>query len=88
MSAPPPSCKNASLCRSCGARIVWATTPTGASMPVDAAPAADGDRVLYPGPRGWLVLRVHESDDGKPRHKSHFATCPNAGAHRRPRARP
>jgi hypothetical protein len=81
-----PRRDDVSHCRSCRARIVWAKTPTGATMPVDASPAADGDHVLYPGPQGWLVLRVHEhADADRPHYKSHFATCPNAGAHRRER---
>lgn len=86
MNAPPRV--NKSICRSCNARIVWAKTPTGATMPVDASPVSDGDLVLISGPQGWLAVRVHDNvEPDKPRHKSHFATCPNADQHRRERVK-
>lgn len=76
-------------CRSCHAKIVWAVTPGGKRMPVDAAPVDDGnvllDRrqdpplatVIGGGPQLW--------DEPGERHTSHFATCPDSDAHRRPR---
>lgn len=35
-------------CRSCGAAITWAQTSGGRSMPVDTAPAPDGNLILRP----------------------------------------
>jgi hypothetical protein len=81
-----------STCRSCGAEIVWAFTPEGHRMPVDAEPVDGGNVVLSPAsspgqaPTATVVgRRVQASlfgDDG-PRYVSHFATCPNADRHRR-----
>jgi hypothetical protein len=57
-------------CRSCGAKIVWFNTPAGKKMPVDEATTLPTDA-------------AHQID--LKRHVSHFATCPNANQHRRPR---
>lgn len=63
-------------CRSCGADMIWAQTPNGRDMPLDAKPlksvcqiARDGDTVE--------IIRMHDA------YVSHFATCPNADKHRR-----
>jgi len=86
-------------CRSCGARIIWALTPAGRRMPIDAAPADGGNVILHmprePGAEPTCtVVGKHSQpalfgDDG-PRHTSHFATCPNADRHRQgaPRRNP
>lgn len=60
----------ATSCSSCGARIVWFRTAAGKRMPVDEATTLPTDA-------------EHQLD--LTRHKSHFATCPNASQHRRPR---
>jgi hypothetical protein len=53
-------------------------------MPVDAEPASDANGVLIAGPTGWLFVVVDATfEPERARHKSHFATCPNAGAHRK-----
>lgn len=57
-------------CSSCGADIVWFRTKTGNRMPVDEATTKPTDA-------------EHQLDLN--RHKSHFATCPQADQHRRPR---
>lgn len=57
-------------CRSCEKLIVWFTTPKGRKMPVDAETTKPTDA-------------AHQLDLS--RHKSHFATCPAANEHRRPR---
>lgn len=57
-------------CRSCEALIVWFKTASGKRMPVDAATTKPTDA-------------EHQLD--LKRHKSHFATCPNANDHRRER---
>ena len=56
-------------CRSCGALIVWLTTSTGKLMPVDAASVKPGTQMF-------------SAEAG---HVSHFATCPNAAKHRKPK---
>lgn len=76
-----------STCRSCRRPVRWAVTPAGKRMPVDPEPVEGGNlllalddppvaRVVDP---AQLVI-----DDGQ-RFVSHFATCPNADEHRRPR---
>jgi hypothetical protein len=57
-------------CKSCGAAIVWFNTKAGRKMPVDASSTKPTDA-------------AHQLD--LKRHVSHFATCPNAIQHRRPR---
>ena len=57
-------------CRSCGAEIVWLKTKQEHSMPVDYDTFTQGDERLF---------------DSKKGHISHFATCPNADEHRKPR---
>jgi len=75
-------------CRSCGAEIVWLVTPKGHMMPVDPAPATDGNVAIDDGIATVLsddaivVARLH----GRVLWLSHFATCPDAARHRRRRA--
>jgi hypothetical protein len=72
---------------------VWAVTGKNRNMPVDAEPAT-GDRHA----NGLLTLTVDdlgvplalpatsfERVGDEPLYTSHFATCPNASDHRRPR---
>lgn len=68
-----------STCRSCGAPIVWVVMfPSGKRMPLDAKPISGLIRV-EPGspPTGHAY--------GEQRYLSHFATCPNAAQHRKPK---
>ena len=60
----------ATRCSSCSAPIVWFVTAAGKRMPVDEATTQPTDA-------------AHQLD--LKRHKSHFATCPNANQHRRAR---
>ena len=65
-----------SSCRSCGASIVWVVMrPSGKRMPLDAKPEK---RITLddvdPG--------VGEMTDT---YVSHFATCPQAASHRKPK---
>ena len=76
-------------CSSCDAPIVWAVSAkTGKRIPIDAAPVADGNIVLS-GTLRVLVAHVYGpgqlSPAGHAHYKSHFATCPNAGQHRKPK---
>jgi len=67
-------------CRTCEAAIVWAHTSSGKAMPLDAKPCEDGDLEIVDG----LAVKVGLfTPPGGPRWKSHFATCPQAKAHRR-----
>lgn len=76
-------------CKSCDGPIVWATLPSGKLMPLDAQPVPNGNIAARRDERGDLVARVlkdgEQPANGERRGTSHFATCPNAAAHRRPR---
>lgn len=60
-------------CKSCGAPIKWIQNPNGKSVPLDAKP-----KMVY----------VHDKEkdrwDLRSGYETHFATCPNASAHRKP----
>lgn len=76
-------------CRSCNAPMIWATSPAGAALPLDAKPLSgagdpritsrlvfyrlEGENAVAL-PRGGLLP---EGDV----YVSHFATCPNAAQH-------
>lgn len=72
-------------CRSCGAPIMWAATPKGRRMPMDPEPTPAGNRQLVD--RAGLAplsLAVDATTPPEvPRYTAHFATCPNAQAHRK-----
>lgn len=79
-----------SPCKSCRAPILWAHTPAGARMPLDAEPVKDGNIQLgFVGGEEMAIVLTNPADiagcqvDGIPLYVSHFATCPNAAAHRR-----
>ena len=76
-----------SHCRSCGASIFFAKTPSGRSTPVDAQEKATGFYVV-------VLLApptLEQYDAAKPDHANrcrfdtHFVSCPNAREHRRSR---
>lgn len=79
-----------SVCRGCGAEIVWVKTEAGKSMPCNpglvpfwARPGAPGKVVTM---RGKVVScdfageRERLTDSG---YVSHFSTCPQAGKFKR-----
>jgi len=70
----------ADTCKSCGQPIVWVTMlDTGKAMPIDKTTIEK--RVVLDGP--WSRGAVRDTG------LSHFATCPNAAEHRKPKpARP
>ena len=80
-----------SACRSCGAEVTWAITTTGKRMPVNTEPDPTGNVTLglgsmAPGTHLALVWGPGESIPfDLTRYTSHFATCPAADSHRRPR---
>ena len=65
-------------CKSCGAPMVWATTVAGKRMPLSVQSAE----------RRFTIAK---DADGNPvaleevTYLTHFADCPDADAHRRPR---
>ena len=70
-----------SLCRSCGQQIVWAFTEPGRRMPVDAGPHPDGTITLRT-VAGEMFAVIDPGEPG-PKHRSHFASCPQADKWRR-----
>lgn len=64
-------------CRTCGQSITWARTEAGKKIPLDHPPE---NRFVFPGD-GDLVVVL-------PTYISHFATCPQADEHRKPREKP
>lgn len=73
-------------CRTCNMPIIWAVTNRLRDMPVDAESSPDGNIRLEPreGMQPMArVLPVAEQFGKKSLHKSHFATCPQAGRWRR-----
>jgi hypothetical protein len=85
----PPG--TASECRSCKALIIWAKTEKGKNLPVDVDTSKDGEWFIVINKAEYRVDAIfHKSqrarawvDGGAPRHKAHWATCPNANQHRR-----
>jgi hypothetical protein len=83
-------------CRSCKAEIRWAFTEQGKRMPLDVDPREDGNLIVVgrrEGEDGAVpIVRSLKKGEGdltlfEPplRYVSHFATCPDAAQHRRPR---
>lgn len=72
-----------SRCRSCGAAVIWAQTSSNKAMPVDAEAVEQGNIFLT---QANGTLRATVVPPGPGLRKSHFATCPNAKSHRRPRS--
>lgn len=78
-----------SKCKSCGANIIWIPTVSGKSMPCDAKPIpyredANGNMMLVTSD-GRVVKAKIDIDSDTFGYVSHFATCPNANAHRQRR---
>ena len=76
-----------SNCKSCGAEIRWVRTPAGKMMPLDAKPTPEGNVVVVRG-IGYAGTSKYTGDPNllpgeEFRYTSHFATCPQAGQHRR-----
>ena len=65
-----------SRCSSCDAEIIWAKTITGKAIPLDAKPlrVAIGELAAQ---GGTVVIRSG--------YVPHFATCPQAAQHRKPK---
>jgi hypothetical protein len=82
-------------CKSCGAPIFDAITTNGKRMPVNTMPKPEGRFTIRRDIMGNFVAvyidkhtlgMLEQHPDGKPdAYVSHFATCPNADQHRKPR---
>ena len=84
-----------SRCRSCDAEIIWTSTPTGKSMPLDANPNPDGNVELScdrsgEHPRRKPVATVlagmfleEARSAGRELYMPHHATCPQGQAWRK-----
>lgn len=70
MSAGP------SLCRYCGAPILWARTTKGRRIPLDPDPTPRGNLTMTDGLAE--TCRTPLADPLPPLYTSHFATCPSA----------
>jgi hypothetical protein len=77
------------MCDSCGAAVVFAKLVGPGrhrANPIDATPSDDGNIRLYDDGRYAVIpkadLAAYRQASVK-LHKSHFATCPNAHAHRK-----
>ena len=70
-------------CRSCQAPILWAKSASGSSVPLNADPVPAGNIALRSDGIAIYLRKGEAPPAGAPLHVSHFATCPNAGAHRR-----
>ena len=75
-------------CKSCGQPVRWRRTPAGKSNPLDFDPSPAGNVILVE-PGGCRTLGGDElataRRDGTQLYLSHFATCPQAAKHRRPK---
>ena len=76
-------------CKSCGAEIVWIKMKSGKAMPCDARSIpyrevfSGGMKLVTEG--GEVVTGCFDGTSDKVAYTSHFATCPNANAHRKGR---
>lgn len=78
-------------CGSCNAEIVWRKTGSGKPVPLNpeilyVSPNGHGKRVLLMNDFGQYIngFACKKSDHGaKAGRQTHFATCPNAGQHRK-----
>ena len=77
-----PADTTVTRCKSCDAMIFFARTDDFKNMPMDAKPIVMWRvKPLGPGERDHKTAKIRVF-------QTHFATCPNAGAHRKPRSNP
>ena len=80
--------KRQTPCISCGAPLLWVRTEAGNWMPLDPQPIFRGNIKLNKGIAYYQTKEeVHEADALllPTLYLSHFATCPNAKKHRKPK---
>lgn len=85
-------CTLPSTCRSCSATVYWVIWPdSGKRMPVDAQPVPDGNIILthrVAVNQLWAAQAAKLDPEllkTRKRYVSHFSTCPDSKAHRKPR---
>lgn len=77
-----PDRRELSTCRYCRRPILWTITDLHRRMPVDPAPADDGNQACWrDGPRTWRARSLDGAGAPEPRewehrYMPHFATCP------------
>jgi len=72
-------------CGTCGAPMRWERTVRGKPIPLDPQPVP-GAHLFITVPSGRVADdRSQEAHPGAERFTTHFATCPDAHKHRRPR---
>lgn len=71
---------SAGFCSTCKAPVFWAITAQRKRIPLDPEPVADGNVIVVLGTAYVLKDQNPVTDQ---RFRSHFATCPHAGQHRR-----
>lgn len=71
-------------CRSCDAKSRWVTMESGKAMLIDPYPHHAGNIARLADGRGTVT---NDAPPGQPLYRSHFASCPDADKHRRPRSR-
>jgi hypothetical protein len=77
-----------SECRSCRAPILWAQTERGRRIPLDPEPYTGDDSrglfvIRHDDDCVWVLATTPDAFPGEPHYRSHFVTCPQAGAWRR-----
>lgn len=72
-----------STCRSCGAPVRWERTAAGKPIPLDPEPRPDGNLAFRDDGRVYSLPQ--STLDDVPRYVTHFATCPHANQHRKPK---
>jgi hypothetical protein len=75
-------------CKACSAPILWAETSSGKKIPIDAAPVANGNVVLYDGPGSGKLLAfttLEARAKATELFQSHSASCPEPKTFRRRR---
>ena len=79
-----------SKCKSCGKEIVWIKMASGKNMPCDAglisfdlAHPGDKDAMVLVESNGKVARGYFNPNGDHIGYTSHFATCPNADAHRK-----
>jgi hypothetical protein len=71
-------------CRSCSARVIWVEmAATGRRMPLNPTPDPKGNVSIDSQTGKARVVQAGAVGRPGPRYMPHFATCPQAGKHRR-----
>ena len=76
-----------SICKNCGAQVIWAVTAKGIKVLVDALPDAEGtirvDAPQVSTESPLATIYTVAAPPGTSLHRSHFLTCVNVKRRRR-----